>query len=182
MIINSCDFERETVIDCAKKIASAARTAPKACGDDSLEIKIVTGEDLVELGKYTESVGKEINTNYFIRDGIIMQNCEAAVLIGLKDQVLGLSNCGYCGLSNCGNCVKNGGHCAIKLADLGIAVGSAVSIAADMRVDNRVLYSVGKCAMEKGFFDSDKICNAYAIGLSISGKSVFFDREAIQEK
>lgn len=182
MIINSDIFERETVIEAAKKIASAGRTAPKACGLDSLEIKVVTGDDLIRLGKFTEKIGNETNTNYFIRDGRIIQNCQALVLIGLKDEILGLSNCGYCGFENCGSCMKNGGHCAIKISDLGIAVGSCCSMAADMRIDNRVLYSVGKCAIDFGIFTDKNVFNAYAIGLSISEKNVFFDREAIQEK
>ena len=54
-------------------------------------------------------------------------------------------------------------------------MGSAVSIAADNRIDNRVLYSGGKIAVEAGFFEKG-VCLAYAIPLSISTKSIFFDR------
>jgi len=59
--------------------------------------------------------------------------------------------------------------------DLGIAIGSAVSIAADLRVDNRVMYSVGKAALNVGILGDD-VKIAYGIPLSISGKNPFFDR------
>ena len=59
--------------------------------------------------------------------------------------------------------------------DLGIAIGSAVSVAADLRVDNRVMYSVGKAALNIGILGED-VKIAYGIPLSISGKNPFFDR------
>lgn len=182
MILNSFDIERETLLDAAKKIASAARTAPKACGEDSIEIKIIGGKKLRELGDFTFRKGVETGANYFMRDGKIIKNCDFIVIMGVEDKPLGLKHCGYCGLKTCGDCYKAGGHCAIKIADLGIALGSAVSMAADMRIDNRILYSVGKSAMEMGLFESSNIFNAYAVGISISGKNIFFDREANQEK
>ena len=40
--------------------------------------------------------------------------------------------------------------CAFSVTDLGIAVGSAVSLAADNRMDNRVLFSAGKGAARMG--------------------------------
>ena len=93
----------------------------------------------------------------------------------------GLQDCGYCGFKDCGQCTKAGGHCALKLADLGIALGSAVSIAADYRIDNRIAYSLGKAAISLGLFP-ERVTNAYVVPLSISGKNVFFDRETVQQK
>ena len=72
---------------------------------------------------------------------------------------------------------KAGGRCAINVSDLGIAVGSAVSVACDMRVDNRVMYSIGKAVTLMDLFPEDvEVC--YGIPLSISSKSIFFDRGA----
>jgi uncharacterized ferredoxin-like protein len=65
--------------------------------------------------------------------------------------------------------------CVFAISDLGIAVGSAVSIAADHRADNRIMYSAAMSAIQLGFF-SPEIKMAYAIPLSASGKSPFFDR------
>jgi len=50
-----------------------------------------------------------------------------------------------------------------------------VSVAADLRVDNRVMYSVGKAALNIGILGED-VKIAYGIPLSISGKNPFFDR------
>ena len=47
--------------------------------------------------------------------------------------------------------------------DLGIAVGSAVSIASDFRIDNRIMYSAGLVAIKTGLLPrSVKV----AIGIS----------------
>jgi len=58
--------------------------------------------------------------------------------------------------------------------DMGIALGSACAVAADARVDNRIMFSAGKAAMEMGYADGDVLWNG--IPLSVSGKSPFFDR------
>lgn len=57
--------------------------------------------------------------------------------------------------------------------DLGIAVSSAVSAAAMDKVDNRVMFSIGKAAAEMGYAE-----NVLRLGipLSVSGKNIFFDR------
>ena len=57
----------------------------------------------------------------------------------------------------------------------GIAVGSAVSVAADDRVDSRVLYSAGKAAQLMQYEDFDVVW--LAIPIAAYGKSPFFDRK-----
>jgi uncharacterized ferredoxin-like protein len=56
-------------------------------------------------------------------------------------------------------------------------MGSAVSVAANHRIDNRIMFSVGKAAMELGYLPKE-VRVAFGIPLSTSGKSVFYDREA----
>jgi uncharacterized ferredoxin-like protein len=68
-----------------------------------------------------------------------------------------------------------GGFCSFNVGDLGIAVGSAVSRAADMRVDNRIMYSVGKAVLELNLLP-DKVRLVYGVPLSATGKNPFFDR------
>jgi uncharacterized ferredoxin-like protein len=58
---------------------------------------------------------------------------------------------------------------------MGIAVGSAVALAANLRVDNRVMFSVGKMAKDMDLLPGCSM--VLAIPLSISGKSPFFDRK-----
>ena len=68
-----------------------------------------------------------------------------------------------------------GGRCAFNTIDLGIAIGSAVSIAADNRVDSRVMFSIGKVAEEMNYAEGEDIIWE-GIPISVSGKSPFFDR------
>jgi uncharacterized ferredoxin-like protein len=66
--------------------------------------------------------------------------------------------------------------CAFNNIDLGIALGSAVSIAADSRVDNRIMFSVGMAARELKYFD-ENVRIIMGISLSASSKSIYFDRQ-----
>ena len=155
---------------------TAARTAPKGKGVDNLEI--VTIVDRAEIDSIVELMSdigeKEEARKFFIRDAGNLQASDAVVIIGTRIGVFGL-NCGYCGYATCGEELTNE-HvpCAFNMNDLGIAIGSAVSIAADNRVDSRVMWSVASVAMKLGFVGDCQA--AFAIVLSCSGKSPFFDR------
>ena len=83
--------------------------------------------------------------------------------------------CGFCGFDSCASADASGARCAFNMIDLGIAVGSAVSVAADDRVDSRVLYSAGKAAQLMEYEDFD--VNWLAIPIAAYGKSPFFDRK-----
>lgn len=72
-------------------------------------------------------------------------------------------------------CKTAGGNCAFAYLDLGIAISSAVTTAAVEKVDNRIMFSVGKAAMEMNYIDEDILW--HGIPLSIAGKSIFFDRK-----
>lgn len=175
MLYDERNFEKEVALEVAKKMATAARTAPKASGFDKLEILVLDGEEKDKLAEALSEAGKNRGIDFFVRDAGNLKASEAVVLIGMNNIPFGLGQCGICGFSDCATMKKAGGRCSFNVSDLGIAVGSAVSIAADNRIDNRVLYSAGKIAVEEGFFDKS-ICLAYAIPLSISSKSIFFDR------
>ncbi len=64
----------------------------------------------------------------------------------------------------------------MNTGDLGIAVGSAASVAMDERVDNRIMHSVGKAAVDLKLLGED-VKIAYGIPLYIGSKNVFFDRK-----
>ena len=66
--------------------------------------------------------------------------------------------------------------CVFNISDLGIAAGSAAAVAADHRIDNRIMYSVGMGAIRMGCFPND-VVYAYGIPLSATNKSVFFGRD-----
>ncbi|MDL2262795.1 hypothetical protein LJC11_04765 [Bacteroidales bacterium OttesenSCG-928-I21] len=59
-MLNEAQFKFEAVLDVAKKMAIAARTAPKARGVDNLEIKIAIANDILSLARKMEEIG---NTN-----------------------------------------------------------------------------------------------------------------------
>ena len=81
-----------------------------------------------------------------------------------------------CGFLNCAEKDKHKDiPCVFNVGDLGIALGSAVSVAADHRVDNRVMYSAGMAARDMGLLGED-VKVAYAIPLSALSKNPFFDR------
>ena len=70
---------------------------------------------------------------------------------------------------------KAGGVCSFNAGDLGIAVGSAAAMAADFRIDNRIMYTAGKAAIELGLL-GEGVEIAYGIPLAAKGKNPFFDR------
>ena len=167
----------KTVLAAAQQIANAARTAPKAKGEDYLVIAVA---DRAEI----ELIAKKMVAMYesgavgdsFVRDAGNLRASQALLLIGTKIATLGL-NCALCGFENCAVKKKSPAvPCAFNTHDLGIAVGSACTMAADMRLDSRVMYSAGRAACEMGLLGED-VRMVTALPLSVSGKSPYFDRK-----
>ena len=89
---------------------------------------------------------------------------------------MGLPNCGFCGYKDCEENLKDKGICAFNTGDLGIAIGSAAAVAADHRVDNRVMFTAGRAALNLNLL-GEEVKIAYGIPLSVGSKSPFFDRK-----
>ena len=108
-----------------------------------------------------------------MRDADNILSAEAVILIGSREEAMCL-NCGYCGFPTCGE-RPEGVPCAMNTIDVGLAVGSACATAADLRLDTRVMYSVGYAALKLDWMPG---CN-YIIGIpvSASSKNPFFDRK-----
>ena len=168
-------LEREQILNVAAKMCSAARTAPKAKGFDGIATAFLTGEDRYALADEVERIGKESDKSFFLRDAENIRNAGGVVLIGVRTEARGVAPCGLCGFNDCKGLAEVGGRCALAVTDLGIAVGSAVSLAADERIDNRVFFTAGVAAVNLGLL-GEKVTIAYGIPLSIAGKSIFFDR------
>lgn len=176
MICKSEDAEKRAAFAVADLMAAAARTAPKGCGVDNIEVVILDGQEKEELASHMRDIAREIDAEFFDRDAANVDNSHCIVLIGVKDNPLALADCSLCGFKNCGEMKKNGANCAFNITDLGIAVGSAAAVAGDNRIDNRVFYSAGKGALRMGCFSKEvRVC--YGIPLSTSSKSIFFDRD-----
>ncbi|MDL2320556.1 DUF2148 domain-containing protein [Alistipes sp. OttesenSCG-928-B03] len=174
MVENEKDTRHEQVMAVARAMMAAARTAPKGRGIDNLEIVTVSGDDLARLAEDMRAYGERADHQFFIRDAANVETAEAVVLIGTRLAVFNL-NCGYCGFETCAEKLEAQDiPCAFNLNDLGIALGSAASIAADNRIDNRVMYSVGHSALALGLLPECRA--AFGIVLNCTSKSPFFDR------
>lgn len=176
MLQNEIEFKAKIVERIAQEMCLAARTAPKGKGIDLLEIVIVKDDTIKQLSDKMLEIGERENNKTFTRDGANILSAKAIVIIGTKRENLNLKYCGLCGFETCNGNDRAGGVCAFNTGDLGIAVGSAVSVAMDHRIDNRIMYTIGMAAIEAGLM-SKKIVVAYGIPLSATGKNPFFDRK-----
>jgi uncharacterized ferredoxin-like protein len=172
---------KETVRMVADLMEVAARTAPKGLGKDLIEVKVLTDEERIAVGNEMMRMSKEATYQNFDRDGQNVLDSDALVLIGLLPHKGAGLNCGACGFTTCtemeGHKVQAdflGGNCAIRLLDLGIALGSAVKIASELNVDNRIMYRVGVAAMRLGMVNAQIV---HGVPLSATGKNIFFDRQ-----
>lgn len=163
----------------AELMALSARTAPKCLGQDFVEIKIVSGEDLQKLADEMEQYGRQTGKVNFDRDAAGVRQSAAVLLLSLREnKPLGL-NCGACGCDRCDELNGREGSefvgplCAWRVLDLGVALGSAVKTASILNADNRVMYRVGVVARRMGL-----IGGTITIGVPIAGysKNIFFDR------
>ena len=124
MIIHEENFRNECIFDVAKKIAIAARTAPKARGTDNLEIAIIVGEELESIAVAMTEFAERHDVSFFARDAENLRKSDAVVLIGTKVSCLGL-NCGYCGFPTCAEKATHSQvPCFFNANDMGIAIGS----------------------------------------------------------
>ena len=175
-VIKEEKFKAEAVETIAREMCLAARTAPKARGMDLLEIAVIKGDDILKLSAKMKEIGERENHQTFLRDAENIRSAQAIVLIGTKRKIVGLRYCAFCGWPTCDDAERAGAICAYNAGDLGIAVGSAVSVAADHRLDNRVMYTVGKAAIDMKLL-GEEVVIALGIPLSVSGKNPFFDRK-----
>lgn len=155
----------------------AAITAPKTKGEDFVVVKTVRGEDIGRLKQGMIEYGEHKKGNW-ARDANNVGASSAVVLVGLKDADVADLNCAACGEETCTriNTVNGefrGPQCALRVLDMGIALGSAVKIAGMLNVDNRVMYRAGVAARRLGLIDADFVMG---IPLSVTGKSIYFDR------
>ncbi|MFI3305126.1 MAG: DUF2148 domain-containing protein [Rikenellaceae bacterium] len=174
MIHNERNERHSQVLNVARQMMTAARTAPKGKGVDIVEIAMAEGDDLSRLSAEMEVVAEETGMKFFLRDAGNVMESECVVLIGTRPLAQGL-NCGHCGYATCAS-RKDGVPCAINSVDVGIAIGSACATASDQRVDSRVMFSAGVAAQRLGWL-AEGVEQVYAIVLSASSKSPFFDRK-----
>ncbi len=178
MILNERQARQQLVEEAARQIMIAARTAPKGKGVDVIEVCMLTGEEICLLSDEMRRIGWQTNMKFYLRDADNILLAEAVILIGTRDHCQGL-NCLRCGFVHCSD-RPQGVPCAINTIDVGIAVGSACAMAADLRLDTRVMHSGGMAAMHLGWpYPGAK--NVLALPLSCKSKNPFFDRTTTRQ-
>jgi uncharacterized ferredoxin-like protein len=186
-ILTSGQIEKEAVEMAASMMAVSARTSPKARGVDSVKTVVLTDRDLEKLAKEMEKKVKEKSPElpFFKRDADNVRSSAAVLLIGVSRNPKKIElplNCGACGYKNCKDLLAAGKKegedftgpvCIFQAIDLGIALGSAVKLAGELNIDNRIMYTVGAAAKKLNLLDSHLVIG---IPLSVTGKNPYFDR------
>jgi uncharacterized ferredoxin-like protein len=185
--ISAGEAQQAGVRVAATLMATAARTAPKTRGLDSVETLILDGEDLETLARAMDAkVGeKGGKLPSFGRDAKNVRASAAVLLIGVtgepKNPKVPL-DCGACGYGGCADFIEakksegedfRGPLCIFQAVDLGIALGSAAKTAGLCNIDNRIMYTIGAAARKLKLLNSDVIIG---FPLSVTGKSPYFDR------
>lgn len=173
MIQSERTVRHELAMHAVGQMMIAARTAPKGKGIDIIEVAVVAGEDIRRLSEEMIQIHEETGMKFLLRDADNILEAEAVLIIGTTQQVQGL-NCSHCGFTTCAG-KPDEVPCAINTVDVGIAIGSACSVAADLRVDTRVMFSAGLAAQRLRMLGDCKC--VMAIPISISSKNPFFDRK-----
>lgn len=170
-------LRNESLRDIARQMMVAARTAPKGRGRDTLTIALAEGDTLMLLADKMHEIGERENAHFFIRDAENLRQSSVAVLIGSRISAAGTPACGYCGFRDCAEKNQHPTQpCYFNTVDLGIAVSSAVSVASACKADNRIMFSVGKAAIELELLGAD-VKLVLGIPLTATAKSPFFDRK-----
>lgn len=172
MIENERAGRKDRVLEVARRMLTAARTAPKGKGGDILECALIEGDDIRRLSEEMWHLFAETGRHVYERDAANILKAECIVVVATHSMPLGL-NCAHCGFSTCDE-KPHVVPCAINSVDVGIAIGSAVATAADCRVDCRVMFSAGMAAQRMNLLEG---CAQYfCIPLSVGSKNPFFDR------
>ena len=69
VILKETEIIDKTVLEVARKMIVAARTAPKTRGRNTIETLIIKGKDKKPLADQMKQLGKDSGAHYFGRDG-----------------------------------------------------------------------------------------------------------------
>lgn len=170
-------LRNEALFDVAQKMMIAARTAPKGRGTDNTHISVAGTDTIQRISEEMKRLVEQENWPHsFARDAGNILKAPWMLLLATKISPLRLKICGMCGYADCDEKDRHPEiPCVFNTGDLGIAIGSAVSVAMDHRVDNRIMYTVGQAVKRMGLLPEEYTI-IYGIPLSVSAKNVFFDR------
>ena len=187
-VVHGSEAENAALQRVAELMAVAARTAPKTRGVDEIVTAVVSGEEKDAIAdEMARLEGQKRNPlGFFERDADNLRKSPLLLLVGVRGTTPKRPenpfNCGACGFETCTEFIRAekrrgedfvGPVCVWHAVDLGIALASAAKIAAELNVDNRLMYSVGVAAKALEVVDADVIVG---IPISASGKNIYFDR------
>ncbi len=176
MIRDVDQIRDETAKQQVQGLMNRMLTAPKAKGMDDVRVLYVDGDEKAALTAFMRQHGEQHGKPGLVRDAANVDKAVAVVIVGAKPLFMNL-DCGMCGAPTCEEAKTRGVNCVYPIADLGVAIGSGVSAAAELGLDNRVMYSLGLAALETGLFQDPGVRCALGIPFSVSSKNVFFDRK-----
>ncbi|MBU2534610.1 MAG: hypothetical protein KKD83_00380 [Chloroflexi bacterium] len=173
----------------AALMAASARTAPKGRAVDSTASLVLVDDDLEKLALAMERKAAEkpdYLSSVYRRDANNVRNSGCVLLLGVTGEPKKIEqplDCGACGFASCEHLSKArkkakardfvGPVCIFQAMDLGIALCSSAKLAAELGIDNRMMYTVGAAAKSLGLLKSDIIIG---IPLSVTGKNPYFGR------
>lgn len=91
MIQNEREIRHELVLQAARRMMTAARTAPKGKGIDIIEIAMVTDGDILRLSDEMIQIAAETGFKFLLRDAENIKSADAVVIIGTSQKVQGLN-------------------------------------------------------------------------------------------
>ena len=83
MIQNEREIRHELVLQAARRMMTAARTAPKGKGIDIIEIAMVTDGDILRLSDEMIRIAAETGFKFLLRDAENIKSADAVVIIGI---------------------------------------------------------------------------------------------------
>ncbi len=175
MLNNVSEIKNEALKNAAGLMMNRMISAPKGKGKDDVSIILVDGAEKSALAAEMRTLGEARKRPGLIRDANNVGLAEYVIIAGSQKIVMNL-DCGFCSVPTCAESIQKDLNCAFPTADLGIAIGSGLSLAQQMGIDCRVMYTIGLAAVSLNLFKNDKIRVVLGIPLSISSKNVFFDR------
>ncbi len=172
MVYDERDIRKAQALDIAQKMLVAARTAPKGKGVDVVECAVVDGDDLEALACTMEAIGEERGHQFFLRDANCVRQSLCVALVGTREKAQGaqLRPLRFRHLRR----AHARRSCEVNSADVGIAPAPPCR-APRLGVDTRIMFSAGLAAQQLGLL-GEGVGQVYAIPVSISSKSPFFDR------
>ena len=187
--LKSKEVEKSAVTMAAALMAASARTSPKGRAVDSTTSLVLMDDDLEKLALAMERKAAEkpdYLSSVYKRDANNVRNSGCVLLLGVTGEPKKIEqplDCGACGFASCEHLSKArkkaktkdfvGPVCIFQAMDLGIALCSSAKLAAELGIDNRMMYTVGAAAQSLRLLKSDIIIG---IPLSVTGKNPYFDR------